>query len=365
MAAETVETPLTKLLGIKYPIISAGMGSVAGIALPAAVINAGGLGVIGGVYLSPRLLRLTIKKLKQNLNDPTAPFGIDLLLPKIGGGARKTNVDYTKGKLDELIDIIIESGAKLFVSAVGAPSKEVVNRLHAANILVMNMCGHTKHARKAINVGVDLLCSQGGEAGGHTGTIATTVLLPQIVDIAKKHKMPLYPEHNIYVVGAGGIYDGRGLAMALSYGAKAVWMGTRFVASNESSASHRFKEALINANDDDILRTLVYTGRPMRVIKNEYNMDWELNRKNEERELLGKGVVPYLNDVKKYAEKYGEKAGKIYQGKLYYENRWLSGQVAGCIKDIKPAGQIVYDVMNECIQCLRDMNKNIKLVSKL
>ena len=115
--------------------------------------------------------------------------------------------------------------------------------------------------------------------------------------------------------------------MALTYGAKAIWMGTRFVASNESSASDRFKQGLLNANDDDVLRTNIYTGRPMRVIKNEYNMDWELHRKNEERELLRKGVVPYLSDVKKYSEKYGEKEGKIYQAKLFREDRWLSGEI--------------------------------------
>ena len=111
------------------------------------------MGVIGGVGFTPRILKLTIKHLKKGLKDPNAPFGVDLLLPKIGGGARKTNFDYTKGKLDQLIDVIIESGTKLFVSAVGVPPKHVVDRLHKAGIPVMNMVGHPKHVKYALEAG--------------------------------------------------------------------------------------------------------------------------------------------------------------------------------------------------------------------
>jgi len=159
-----------------------------------------------------------------------------LLIPQVGGSARKTNYDYNKGHLGELIEIIIKSGAKLFVSAVGVPPIQVVNRLHEAKILVMNMVGAPKHVPKALKVGVDLICCQGSEGGGHTGSIATSVLLPRCVDLCKGFKSSL-TGRPIYVVAAGGIYDGRGLAMALSYGAQAVWVGTRFVMSKESGAS--------------------------------------------------------------------------------------------------------------------------------
>lgn len=127
----------------------------------AAVSNAGGLGVIGGVGYTPDFLRKQIAEMKSHFVDKNAPFGIDLLLPKVGGGARATNYDYTKGQLPELIDIIIESGAKLFVSAVGVPPEWAVQKLHAAGIYVMNMCGHVKHVPKAIAVGADLVCCQG------------------------------------------------------------------------------------------------------------------------------------------------------------------------------------------------------------
>ncbi|KAL6173099.1 hypothetical protein ACJQWK_00666 [Exserohilum turcicum] len=137
----------------------AGMNVAAGPRLAAAVTNAGGLGVIGGVGYTPDMLREQIAELKEYLNDKSAPFGIDLLLPQVGGSARKTNYDYTKGKLNELVDIVIESGAKLFVSAVGVPPKAIVEKLHKAGVLYMNMIGHPKHIKKCLDIGVDIICA--------------------------------------------------------------------------------------------------------------------------------------------------------------------------------------------------------------
>jgi NAD(P)H-dependent flavin oxidoreductase YrpB (nitropropane dioxygenase family) len=116
--------------------------------------------VIGGVGYTPKMLRKEIAELKSMLRDPSLPFGVDLLIPQVGGNARKTNHDYTGGHLPELIDIIIESGAKLFVCAVGVPPKWAVEKLHANKIIVQNMCGHPKHAMKALEQGVDLLAVQ-------------------------------------------------------------------------------------------------------------------------------------------------------------------------------------------------------------
>lgn len=141
------------------------MNQAAGPELAAAVTNAGGLGVVGGVGWTPKFLKEQIAELKANLRDPLAPFGVDLLLPQVGGNARKTNKDYTGGKLHELIDIIIKEKASLFVSAVGTPPGEVVEKLHKAKIPVMLVVGHPKHVKKGIDAGVDLICCQGGEAG--------------------------------------------------------------------------------------------------------------------------------------------------------------------------------------------------------
>merc|ERR1719428_850582 len=166
------------------------------------------------------MLRLKIEELKEELNDPNAPFGVDLLIPQVGGSARKTNYDYTHGDLPELIDITIESGAKLFVSAVGVPPKFAVDKLHAAGIPIMNMIGSPNHVQKALDAGVDIICAQGGEGGGHTGEVATSILIPMVADLCKG-KVSSLTGKQVPVVAAGGIYDGRGLAMALALGADA------------------------------------------------------------------------------------------------------------------------------------------------
>jgi hypothetical protein len=175
-----------------------------------------------------------------------APFGVDLLLPKVGEGARATNKDYTEGRLPELLDIVIRSGARLFVSAVGVPPRWAVDRLHGAGILVMNMVGAPKHVAYALAAGVDLICAQGGEGGGHTGDVATSILIPAVVDLCRGHLSPL-THQPIHVVAAGGIVDGRGLAMALALGAQAAWVGTRFICSTEAGAPKRHQEAVIQA----------------------------------------------------------------------------------------------------------------------
>ena len=163
------------------------MAVVSSAPLAAAVSNAGGLGVIGAGFPdpSPKLLRKMIDELKELLIDKTC-FGVDLLIPQVGGNARATNYDYTKGALPEMIDIICESGCRLFVCAVGVPPQWMVDKLHAANILVMNMVryllmalqpltvcssqvGSPRHVPKALKAGVDIICAQGYEAGGHTG----------------------------------------------------------------------------------------------------------------------------------------------------------------------------------------------------
>eukprot|EP01128_Nolandella_sp_AFSM9_P008523 TRINITY_DN5231_c0_g1_i1.p2 TRINITY_DN5231_c0_g1~~TRINITY_DN5231_c0_g1_i1.p2 ORF type:complete len:357 (-),score=131.76 TRINITY_DN5231_c0_g1_i1:230-1300(-) len=355
--AETLQTPLTKLFGIKYPIMLAGMNVAAGPALCAAVTNAGGMGVIGGVGYTPKFLRKQIEFIKRDLKDPNAPFGIDLLLPQVGGSARKTNSDYTKGKLPELIDIICESGCKLFVSAVGVPPKYAVDKLHAAGILVMNMIGAPKHVKKALAAGVDIICAQGGEGGGHTGDVPTSILIPKVVDLCKGKKSPLTGQP-IYVVAAGGIFDGRGLAMALAMGADAVWVGTRFVAATEAGASKYHKEAVVGAGYHDTLRTIIYTGRPMRVLKSDYIMNWENNRQQEIKELTAQGIVPFSKEQETLEEKGIMPSPKEVLGM----RPWLMGAAAGAIDKVMPAADIINDMVSTAIAIIRQNNT---LIAKL
>ena len=223
MTSNTLQTPLTQLLGIKHPVILAGMARTSGPELAAAVSNAGGCGVIGGLGYTPQQLQELVDELKSTMSSPTLPFGVDLALPQVGGSARKTNHDYTHGQLDELIDVTVRNGARLFVSAVGIPPAHVIKRLHEGGVLIMNMIGHPKHAHKALKAGVDVVCAQGGEGGGHTGDIPNSILIPACVDVAKQYKSPLTGREAV-VVAAGGIWDGRGLASSLMQGAQGVWV---------------------------------------------------------------------------------------------------------------------------------------------
>ena len=182
------------------------------------------------------------------------------------------------------------------MSAVGVPPKWVVERLHSAGILVMNVCGtieptlspnhatktsfpshqmvgHPKHVPKALEVGVDIICAQAGEGGGHTGDMPASILIPAVVDEVKGKKSPL-TGGPVFVIGAGAVYDGRGLAANLAWGAQAVWVGTRFVACEEAGAPTMHKKAIVDSGHEDFVRTLIYTGRPLRVVRSPYIDDW-------------------------------------------------------------------------------------------
>ncbi|KAK5061054.1 hypothetical protein LTR84_007595 [Exophiala bonariae] len=331
-----LNTPLTKLLGIKYPVMLAGMARTSGGPLAAAVSNAGGIGTIGGLGYTPKQLQEIIDELKENLTDKSLPFGVDLALPQVGGSARKTNHDYTHGQLDELIEVTIRNGAKIFVSAVGVPPARTIKRLHEAGILVMNMVGAPKHAEKALQAGVDIVCAQGTEGGGHTGDIANSILIPAVVDVAKKYKSPLTGEPAL-VVAAGGIYDGRSLASSLMQGAVGVWVGTRFVAADESGASRLHKEAVVSADFLDTQRTLVVSGRPLRMKLNDYVRNWEAQPERI-KELTDKGIVPMMYDIEQENE---------------IDMPFLMGQVAAIITDIKPAKDILEDMVRLAVEQLR------------
>ncbi|CAK9070821.1 Putative monooxygenase Rv1533 [Durusdinium trenchii] len=352
--APTIQSPILELFGIRYPVLLAGMAKVSNSELCAAVTNAGGLGVIGGAMKTPEQLQRDIDEIKATLKDPSDPFGVDLLLPSVGGSARKTNYDYTKGTLGQLVEILCKEKPKLFVSAVGVPPKWAVEKLHEAGVLVANMVGHPKHCQKALDVGVDILIAQGHEAGGHTGEIATSVLVPQCVDAAKGHTSPLHGGP-VHVLAAGGIYDGRGIAMAMALGAQGVWVGTRFIAASESGATPMHQRLVLEKNSGDTIRTTIYTGRPLRAVKNEYNLDWENNRREEIKALESKGVVVYKNDVYTAREK-----GEDFDIAGTYPQ--YVGQAIGGIHEVKPAAAIVEEMMEDACRIL---GENAALVSKL
>jgi NAD(P)H-dependent flavin oxidoreductase YrpB (nitropropane dioxygenase family) len=180
------------------------------------------------------------------------------------------------------------------------------------------------------------VCAQGGEGGGHTGDIASSILIPAVVDVARKYKSPLTGKPAM-VVAAGGIYNGRGLAASLMQGAQGVWVGTRFVAAAEAGCSKMHKEAVVSAGFEDTGRTLVVSGRPLRVKYNDYIKEWHA-REDEIKRLTEQGVVPLAQDMD--------------EGKDV-DIPFLMGQVAGVIGEVKPAKAIVDEMVGEAVDMLR------------
>merc|ERR1712151_647952 len=267
-----------------------------------------------------------------------------------------------------LVDIIIEEKAALFICAVGVPPKWAVDKFHAAGIPVMNMIGAVKHVEKALQMGVDIICAQGGEGGGHTGDIATSILLPKVVDAVRGKTSPL-TGGPVLVVGAGGIFDGRGLAASLAMGCSAVWVGTRFIASDEAGAGPFHKKKVVSSDYTDTMTSIIYTGRPMRIFKTPYTLDFEANRANEIQELSNMGIPAFIKDVTgeldgssvgvgifhsaevlTMAEK--ERGVKLSLKEERERGVYLTGQAAGAITDIKPAQQIVDEMVAQAVEQL-------------
>lgn len=352
MNNNTIQTSVTKQFGIKYPIFLAGMHIAAGPELCAAVSNAGGIGVLGALSCKkPEQLDELITEMKEYLNDKNAVFGVDLVIPKVGEGARKTNKAYHDGPIEKFLDVVIKHGAKLVVTAIGAPSQEICDKLHDHGIAVMSMIGSVKHLRLLLDKNtmksrVDLVCCQGGEGGGHTGSVPTSLLIPSVVDAVQGFKSVL-TGNQIPVVAAGGMYSGRSLVAALSFGASAIWVGTRFVATEESGAPLVHKKCVLKAGFNDTVRSSIYTGRPCRVYKTNYVKDWENNRSDEIAKLTSKGIVPFeqeLTSINYESPDIDDDDNVDNDDKPY-----LMGETAAVVKKIQPAREVVEEIMTEAL----------------
>merc|ERR1712232_883213 len=235
----------------------------------------------------------------------------------------------------------------------------------------MNMIGAVKHVDKALEAGVDIICAQGGEGGGHTGDIATSILLPKVVDACRGKVSPLTGEP-ILVVGAGGIFDGRGLAAALAVGCSGVWVGTRFIASDEAGAGPMHKKKVIAADYGDTIRTIIYSGRPMRVFKTPYNVEFEEKRQGEIEEMQQIGLPAWVKDMEAEALEGANPASvgtlalsekrtlqerendvKLSRHEEHNRGVFLTGQCAGAITNIQPAKEIIDDMVSLAAEHLR------------
>ncbi|MEU3609636.1 nitronate monooxygenase [Streptomyces sp. NPDC035033] len=240
MIDATLATAFTALTGVRHPIVQTGMGWVAGPRLVSAAANAGALGVLASATMSADRLRAAVREVKSRTD---APFGV--------------NLRADAGDAAERVGIIIDEGVKVASFAL-APSRELIARLKDAGVVVIPSIGARRHAEKVAAWGADAVVVQGGEGGGHTGGVATTVLLPQVVDAV-----------DIPVVAAGGFHDGRGLVAALSYGAAGVAMGTRFLLTSDSTVPDAVKARYLAAGVGDVTVTTKVDGLPHRMLRTE------------------------------------------------------------------------------------------------
>ena len=235
-----METALTRLVGVRHPIVQTGMGWVAGPRLVSATANAGALGVLASATMTTDRLRDAIHEVKSRTREP---FGVNLRADATDAGDR--------------VRIIIEEDVRVASFAL-APSAELIAELKEAGVVVIPSIGARRHAEKVAAWGADAVIVQGGEGGGHTGEVATTVLLPQVVDAV-----------DIPVVAAGGFFDGRGLVAALAYGAAGVAMGTRFLLTSDSTVPEAVKAAYLAATVKDVTVTRAVDGLPHRMLRTE------------------------------------------------------------------------------------------------
>src|SRR4051794_15506255 len=235
-----METALTRLVGVRHPVVQTGMGWVAGPRLVSATANAGALGILASATMTLDGLREAVREVKSRTD---APFGV--------------NLRADAGDAGERVRIMIEEGVRVASFAL-APSAELIAELKDAGVVVIPSIGARRHAEKVAAWGADAVIVQGGEGGGHTGEVATTVLLPQVVDAV-----------DIPVVAAGGFFDGRGLVAALAYGAAGVAMGTRFLLTSDSTVPDAVKAAYLAATVKDVTVTRAVDGLPHRMLRTD------------------------------------------------------------------------------------------------
>jgi len=303
-------TRLNELLRIDYPILQGGMAWVADAQLAAAVSNGGGLGIIAAANVPPEILDRELVKIR-TLTDK--PFGLNIML--LSPTAEDALLLAERHKVP-----VVTTGA-------GAPGK-IIDRLKPSGTVVIPVIASVAHAKRVVKQGADAVVAEGSESGGHIGETSTMSLVPQVVDAV-----------SVPVIAAGGIADGRGIAAALALGAEGVQVGTRFVCAAECTAHENYKEMLLKAGDRSTTVTGRPTGHPVRCLKNK------LSQAFEELERTSAGLEEF--------ERLG--AGRLRKAVVEGDVEWgsvMAGQVAGLVKDVKPAGQIIEEMFEQAREVL-------------
>lgn len=360
----SLHSPVCDILGIEYPIALAGMGGASTPALAAAVSNAGGLGILGAAGCGPELLKQWIDETR-SLTD--RPFGVDTLLPASvrrmaasGGpspldkvpeyqkfahefmqreglemperparGGRGRRLGFSKDFFEAQMEVVIREAVPVYAAGLGDPGP-YIDKLHANGTVVMAVIGAVRHARKCLESGVDVIVAQGHDAGGHNSPIGTMALIPQVVDFVAGRRP---------VLAAGGIGDGRGVAAAMMLGAAGAWIGTRFLATDEAGIADFQKKAIVEANEEGTVVSRSVSGKPARLIRSK----WTEAFAESGLEAL---PMPFQSMV----------SGPVLAAGLAQRREDISpgfaGQIIGLIDDVKPARDVMQEIVAEAEQAL-------------
>ena len=368
-------TDLCDLLGIEYPILQSGMGGVAGPDLVAEVSEAGGLGILAALNLTPEALRDGIAKVRARTR---RPFGVNLwfhrdILPPVDVATiPEATLAQVHGVLNQFrerlgiattterpapmpdlveaaLEVILEERVPIWSIGLGDPGPERVRRCHARGVKVIAMVATVEDARVVSDAGVDVVVAQGSEAGGHRSTwvkresreaaaIGTMALVPQVVDAVR-----------VPVVAAGGLADGRGLVSALALGATGILLGTRFVATRESGAPEFWKKALLERGSDTTTVTDAFTGLYARTLANTFNAEYAAS---------GAPVLPTLVQARAAMDVYAESA-KQQTGEYFPMH---TGQSVGLIHNLPGAAEVVREIVREARAVLAALPGRVRVL---
>ena len=379
MARPVLRTRLCDILDIEYPVILAGMGGVATAELVAAVSEAGGLGIVGAATMPPDEIERQVRRIRDLTSKP---FGVDILLPsgvaapqqapangekreapkipanlrdvlpapyrafiesaerefalspkkdaneEMGAGIRRVGFggNFSKSQVDAILDLKVP----VFASGLGNPAP-YVEAFHANGAKVIALVGNVKNARRVADGGTDVVVAQGTEAGGHTGRIGTMALLPQVIDAVAPTP----------VCAAGGIGDGRGIAGALAMGSDGVWVGTAFLVSREASWPELLKQRILDATEEDTRVTRLYSGKTMRNINNPLIEYWEAQK----LDALPMGMQGIVSGEIMTAAREANKLELLMNP---------AGQIAGMLHEMRPAKDIMQDMVREAAQIVSE-----------
>ncbi|OBH58682.1 nitronate monooxygenase family protein [Mycobacterium sp. E2479] len=365
-----MRTRVAEMLGVEFPICAFSHCRD----VVAAVTNAGGFGVLGATAHSPRRLQSELTWIEEQTGGK--PYGVDLLLPPKYVGAEQGGIDTTKARTllpdehrafvedllarygvtataeeprgslgglsvspkayEPLLDVAFSHNIRLIASALGPPPADLVRRAHDQNVVVAALAGTTRHAQRHAAAGVDLIVAQGTEAGGHTGEVATMVLVPEVVDAVAP----------VPVLAAGGIARGRQIAAALALGAEGVWCGSVWLTTEEAETVPVVKEKFLAATSSDTVRSRSMTGKPARMLRTAWTDEWE---RPENPDPLGMPLQTALITepqvrINQAAAHQGAKARELAT--------YFVGQVVGSLDRVRPTRSVVLDMVDEFIDTI-------------